>query len=99
MSQGNEYLIDTVFPIFSENYIIVHLKGEKWSEKGEQEVNVVCNEGKMRLKYIGYGVMNGQIALKLVPMADDKTDIEKLFNFFRGKYTPLHIELLRPLSS
>ena len=89
MSSKKKYNIDKVFPIRSMNYIIVHMNESEWSLKGECTVSLVCENASFTMRYVGFGNMNNQLTLKLIPLNED---IPKIYDYFEQTSQALYLE-------
>lgn len=87
------YLIEKVFPIRSMKYFIVHVKEKNWSLRGERIVTLVCENRSFLMKYVGFGNMNSQLALKLVPIEDESNSIDQIFDYFDNQYRAMYLTL------
>lgn len=92
MSNKKIYIIDKVFPIRSKNYIIVHMNENEWSLKGECIVSLVCEDRTFTMKYVGFGNVNNQLTLVLVPPNMERENILNIYDYFERPHKALYLE-------
>lgn len=70
MKNENIYKIQNIYFIKDKGYIIAHIKEREWELSGEHNMKIVSKGQQYNFRYIGFGNVNGMLALKLTPLSE-----------------------------
>ena len=70
------YEVDKIYVIEDKKYIIVHLKEKAWEHCQHKEIGLVIGNKKYLFQYVGFGNINGTLAIRLIPLKN--ADISEL---------------------
>lgn len=75
MEEKKQYEISKMYFFDNENCIMLSLNPKEWTHENIIEIELVFNNKKWQVQYLGFGNIEGELAVKLFLLEDNMEEI------------------------